>query len=71
MSAAHEPARDARAARRRSHRGLVLAAVVIGLAGFAVAIVEVLRLPKGSIWVVVAVAAIVVGVIRALTSRGG
>jgi hypothetical protein len=62
---------DPRAARRRSHRGLVLAAVVIGLAGFAVAIVEAMRLPKGSIWVVVAVAAILVGVIRAWTSRGG
>jgi hypothetical protein len=70
VSAAHERVRDTRAARRRSHRGLVLAAVVIGLAGFAVAIVEALRLPKGSIWVVVAVAAILVGVIRAWTSRG-
>jgi hypothetical protein len=57
------------AARRRSHRGLVLAAVVIVMAGFAVAIVEALRLPKGSIWIVVAVAAVLVGIIRTLTSR--
>ena len=63
------PVRDARAARRRSHRGLVLAAVVIGLAGFAVAIVEALRLPKGSIWVVVAITAALVGLIRLWTSR--
>ena len=57
-----------RAARRRSHRGLVLAAIVIVAAGFAVAIVEAMRMPKGSIWIVVAVAALLVGVIRALTS---
>jgi hypothetical protein len=44
---------------------------VIALAGFAVAIVEALRLPKGSIWAVVGVAAIVVGVIRAWTSNRG
>ena len=58
----------ARAARRRSHRGLVLAAIVIVAAGFAVAIVEAMRMPKGSIWIVVVVAALLVGVIRALTS---
>ena len=62
-------AERARAARRRSHRGLVLAAVVIVLAGFAVAIVEAMRLPKGSIWIVIATAAVLVGLIRALTSR--
>lgn len=59
----------ARAARRRSHRGLVLAAIVIVIAGFAVALVEAMQLPKGSIWIVVAVAAFLVGIIRALTSR--
>lgn len=57
-----------RAARRRSHRGLVLAGGVIVAAGFAVAIVEALHLPKGSIWVVVACAAGVVAVIRAYTA---
>ena len=60
---------QARAARRRSHRGLVLAAIVIAVAGFAVALVEALQLPKGSIWIVIAVAAFVVGIIRAFTSR--
>jgi hypothetical protein len=60
---------DRRAARRRSHRGLVLAAIVIVIAGFAVAIVEVLHLPKGSIWIVVAIAALLVALIRALSSR--
>ena len=60
---------ERRAARRRSHRGLVLAGAVIVAAGFAVAIVEVLRLPKGSIWVVVACAAALVALIRASTAR--
>jgi hypothetical protein len=69
MTEASDRAVQARAARRRSHRGLVLAAVVIVLAGFAVALVEAMQLPKGSIWIVVAGAAVVVGVIRALTSR--
>lgn len=57
-----------RAARRRSHRGLVVAGGVIVAAGFAVAIVEALYLPKGSIWIVVACAAVVVAVIRAYTA---
>jgi hypothetical protein len=60
---------DQRAARRRSHRGLVLAAAVIVTAGFGIAIVEAFRLPKGSIWVVVAVAVVAVAAIRALTAR--
>lgn len=55
--------------RRRSHRGLVIAAVVIAAAGFAVAIVEALHFPRGSIWIVVAMAALIVGLIRGLTSR--
>jgi hypothetical protein len=54
-------------ARRRSHTGLVLAGLVVIAAGFAVAATEILRLPKGSIWIVVAVAAAIVGLIRALT----
>jgi hypothetical protein len=47
MTEASDRAVQARAARRRSHRGLVLAAVVIVLAGFAVALVEAMQLPKG------------------------
>lgn len=54
-------------ARRRSHAGLVLSGIVVVAAGFAVGAVELLRLPKGSIWVVVGLAAAIVGVIRALT----
>ena len=69
MSRLDDGSESVRAARRRSHRGLVLAAVVIVIAGFGVAIVEVLRLPRGSIWIVVAVAALLVGLIRALTAR--
>lgn len=57
-----------RAARRRSHRGLVLAGGVIVVAGFAVALVEALGLPKGSIWVVIACAAVAVAIIRACTA---
>jgi predicted membrane channel-forming protein YqfA (hemolysin III family) len=54
-------------ARRRSHRGLVLAGIVVILAGFAVALTEALHFPKGSIWVVVGVAVLIVGAIRYFT----
>jgi hypothetical protein len=40
---------------------------VVVTAGFAIALVEALQLPKGSIWLVVGAAAILVGLIRALT----
>ena len=53
--------------RRRSHVGLVLAGVVVIAAGFAVAIVEALRLPKGSIWVVVAATVLLIALIRFTT----
>lgn len=55
--------------RSRSQLGLVLAAVVIVAAGFAVGIVEMSALPRGSIWGVVAVAVLLVAAIRALTTR--
>ena len=55
--------------RRRSHSGLVLAGVVVILAGFAIALVEAYKLPKGSIWVVVGGAVILVAAIRWLTRR--
>jgi hypothetical protein len=54
---------------RRSQTGLAIAGGVVIAAGFAVALVEALRLPKGSIWVVVAVAVLLVVVIRAATRR--
>jgi hypothetical protein len=40
---------------------------VVIAAGFAVAVVEMLRLPKGAIWVVVAAAVGILAVIRAAT----
>ena len=53
--------------RRRSHWGTILAGGVVIAAGFAVAVVEMLKLPKGSIWVVVAAALLLVLLIRRLT----
>jgi hypothetical protein len=53
--------------RRRSHWGSVLAAAVVIVAGFGVAVVEALRLPKGSIWLVVAAALVLVLAIRRVT----
>lgn len=52
---------------KRSRAGPILAATVLIAAGFAVAIVEMLRLPKGTIWIVVAVAVAALAVIRAAT----
>jgi hypothetical protein len=52
---------------KRSRTGTVLSASVVIAAGFAVAVVEMLRLPKGAIWVVVAAAVGILAVIRAAT----
>jgi hypothetical protein len=52
--------------RRRASWGAALAAAVLVAAGFAVAVVEMLRLPKGSVWGVVAVALILLVLIRRL-----
>lgn len=54
---------------RRSRIGLVLAGGVIVAGGVAVALVEMFRFPKGSIWLVVVVTAGLVVLIRALTAR--
>lgn len=53
--------------RRRSQWGAVLTGGVVIGAGFAVGVVEMLKLPKGSIWVVVAAALLLVLAIRRLT----
>lgn len=53
--------------RRRSHWGTVLAGAVVIVAGFGVAVVEALRLPKGSIWLVVAAALLLLIAIRRAT----
>ena len=45
----------------------MLAGGVVIAAGFAVALVELYRFPKGTIWIVVGTAALLVGAIRALT----
>ena len=47
--------------------GTVLSASVIVAAGFAVAVVEMLHLPKGTIWIVVAAAVAILAAIRAAT----
>lgn len=53
--------------RRRSHWGAIVAGAVVIAAGFGVAVVEALRLPKGSIWIVVAAALLLVLLIRRVT----
>ncbi|MGH7334306.1 MAG: hypothetical protein ACREKS_16490 [Candidatus Rokuibacteriota bacterium] len=58
-----------RPASRRSQRGLVLAAAVIILAGFGIALVEMYRWPKWSIWGVVGVAVVLVAIIRTVSTR--
>lgn len=55
--------------RRRSHVGLVLSGAVVIAAGFAIALVEAFKLPKGSIWLVVGTAVLVVLAIRLFIRR--
>ena len=52
--------------RRRSRWAAVLAGGVVVVAGFAVAVVEAYRWPKGSIWLVVGAAVLLVVLIRLL-----
>ena len=54
---------------RRSQWSMVAAGGVVIAAGLAVGLVEVYRLPKGSIWVVVGVTVGLVLLIRALDRR--
>jgi hypothetical protein len=53
--------------RRRSRWGTILAGGVVVAAGFGVAVVEMLKLPKGSIWIVVAAALLLLVLIRRFT----
>ena len=53
--------------RSRSHWGAIVAGAVVIAAGFGVAVVEALRLPTGSIWVVVVAALLLVLLIRRVT----
>ncbi len=52
---------------KRSRTGTVLSAAVVIAAGFTVAVVEMLRLPNGTIWLVVAAAVAILAVNRAAT----
>lgn len=54
---------------RRSHAGSLIAGGVVIAAGFGVALVEALKFPRGSIWLVVGGAIALVALIRALTRR--
>jgi hypothetical protein len=52
---------------KRSRIGTILAAVVLIAAGFIVAVVEMLHLPKGTIWIVAAITVGALAIIRAAT----
>ena len=60
---------SAAAHRRRSHAGLVAAGGVVIAGGFGIAVVEALRWPKGSIWIVVGATVLLAAAIRVLTAR--
>jgi hypothetical protein len=53
--------------RRRSNTGLILSGAVVIASGFAIAIVEALKLPKGAIWVVVGATIVLVAALRWFT----
>jgi len=49
---------------RRSRWPTITAGGVVIAAGFAIALVELLRFPKGSVWIVVGAAALLLFVLR-------
>jgi len=49
---------------RRARWPTIAAGGVVIAAGFAIAFVEVFRFPKGSVWIVVAVAALLLFIVR-------
>lgn len=55
--------------RRRSQTGLVLAGAAVIAGGVAVAVVELLHVPKGSVWVVVGATIALVVTIMKLSGR--
>ena len=55
--------------RRRSQAGLIVAAGVVVAAGVAIGLVELFRFPRGSVWVVVAIAVALVFAIMKLSGR--
>ncbi len=54
---------------RPSQTGLILAAAVIVMGGVGIALVEMYRWPKGSIWAVIAAAVVLVAIIRVVSRR--
>jgi hypothetical protein len=54
---------------RRARWATLAAGGILIAAGFAIALVELLRFPKGSVWIVVAVAALLLFVLRAVGRR--
>lgn len=58
-------------ARRRARFGLVLAGGVVIAGGFAVGLVELLRWPRGSVWLVVGATIVIAALIRVLTAGRG
>jgi len=55
--------------RRRSSWAPIVSGVVVIAAGFGVALVEAMHLRKGTIWIVVGAAALLVVLIRLIDSR--
>ena len=55
--------------RGRSQWPTVIAGGVVIAAGFAVALVELMRWPRGSVWIVVAVAVLLLLVVRRVGRR--
>jgi hypothetical protein len=51
---------------RRARWATIAAGGILIASGFAIALVELLRFPKGSVWIVVAVAALLLFVLRAV-----
>ena len=51
---------------RRGRWTTIAAGGVVIAAGFGIAVVELLRFPKGSVWIVVGIAALLLFVLRAV-----
>ncbi|MGH7391981.1 MAG: hypothetical protein ACREM3_21360 [Candidatus Rokuibacteriota bacterium] len=54
---------------RRRRLGLVLAGAVVIAGGLGIGVVELLRLPQGTVWIVVVATIGLVALIRTLTTR--
>jgi hypothetical protein len=63
------PGGETRRDRRRARLGLAVAGAVVVAGGFGIAVVELLRWPKGTIWLVVGATVLLAAAIRHLTAR--